>query len=923
MNSPENDLEEGASEALTQMGAGDKEQDREPFFSGDESVGAMARRLLAAQERSDTLEDSPLHVADLEEHIPPGRRANPVLPLRDSAKVDLEDHLASLKNEESGERIGPYLLINPLGEGGFGTVWMAEQDLPVRRRVALKILKMGMDTKEVVARFEQERQALAMMDHPNIAKVFDAGATKWGRPFFVMELVRGVSITKYSDDAGLGVRERLELFIDVCEAVQHAHQKGIIHRDLKPSNILVTVSDRVTMPKVIDFGVAKATQGRLTDKTLFTEFAQMIGTPLYMSPEQAEMTSLDIDTRSDIYSLGVVLYELLTGRTPIDAITLDRVGIDEIRRVIREVDPPRPSARVRTLAGADLTTTAKRRHTVPTKLPALIRGDLDWIVMKCIEKDRSRRYDTASSLALDLQRHLANQTVDARPPTVGYQLSRLIRRQKLAVGAAVAVASALVIGAVVSTWQAIAKEKALQQARAAESDTQAFGDFLVRRVLAATRPQDVEGGLGFDVTVAAALEQAVKMLKEDFSGRPRAEARARHAIGVTWETLGRYKEAIEQLKRAIELREDPKVLGPEDPATLETINDLAVVYVKAGHLEKALPLYVFVLEKRQAKLGADHPHVLTSMNNLAGAYESAGDFQKALPLYEKNLETSRLTLGADDPYTLKAMGNLARVWMALKDFRKALPLYEQAFAKSQTNLGPDHPDTLTSMNNLAVAYEKNGDIEKASKLYEEVLKKSAARQGSDHPETLTSMNNLAGAYEKAAALPKALSLYETALEKGRIKPGADHLETLTSMVNLAVAYEKSGELQKALPLYEEALERRRRTIDPDHPDTLRLMSNLAVACSEAGEHQKALRLFQETLERRRTKLGADDPDTLKSLRNLALAHWMLKDYPKSLSLLEEHLVASRKRLGESDPQIVELERDLTKRQLEARGPNQR
>ncbi len=348
---------------------------------------------------------------------------------------EIEAELARLKPEEGGEMIGPYKLREQIGEGGFGTVWVADQEKPVRRRVALKIIKLGMDTKEVIARFEQERQALAMMDHANIAKVLDAGATQYGRPFFVMELVRGVKITDYCDDQQLTTQERIELFITVCQAVQHAHQKGIIHRDLKPSNILVTINDGEAVPKVIDFGVAKATQGRLTDATVYTQFQQMIGTPLYMSPEQAELTSLDIDTRSDIYALGVLLYELLTGHTPIEQDTVARIGMDELRRMIREVDPPRPSLRVKTLDGAELTTAAKRRHTDPARLPGTLKGDIDWIVMKCLEKDRKRRYDTANGLALDLQRHLKNEVVIARPPTAAYLLSKLIRRNKLAFAA--------------------------------------------------------------------------------------------------------------------------------------------------------------------------------------------------------------------------------------------------------------------------------------------------------------------------------------------------------------------------------------------------------------------------------------------------------------------------------------------------------
>src|SRR6185436_5999178 len=322
--------------------------------------------------------------------------------------------------ERIGDKIGRYKLMEQLGEGGMGIVFVAEQKEPVRRTVALKVIKPGMDTRQVVARFEAERQALAMMNHPNIAKVLDAGATEVGRPYFVMELVRGIRITDYCDQANLSTKERLDLFIKVCQAIQHAHQKGIIHRDIKPSNILVTLHDGVPVPKVIDFGIAKATEGRLTDATVYTQLHQFIGTPAYMSPEQAEMSGLDIDTRSDIYSLGVLLYELLTGKTPFDAKELMASGIDAMRKTIREKEPARPSTRLATLHGEELTTAAKRRSTDTSKLFHQLQGDLDWIVMKCLEKDRSRRYQTANGLAVDLKRHLNNEAVVARPPSSAY-----------------------------------------------------------------------------------------------------------------------------------------------------------------------------------------------------------------------------------------------------------------------------------------------------------------------------------------------------------------------------------------------------------------------------------------------------------------------------------------------------------------------
>src|SRR5437867_8267940 len=423
--------------------------------AGDAALRARLEALLAAHEQPNPL------LATVSEANQP------------TVKAELaEDPLA----EDVGQTIGRYKLLEKVGEGGCGVVYVAEQTEPVRRPVALKVIKLGMDTKAVVARFEAERQALALMDHPNIAKVLDAGTTGpvepssrggesahasrsesqsrltsaatigMGRPYFVMELVRGIRITDYCDQANLSTKERLDLFIKVCQAIQHAHQKGIIHRDIKPSNILVTLHDGVPVPKVIDFGIAKATEGRLTDATVYTQLHQFIGTPAYMSPEQAEMSGLDIDTRSDIYSLGVLLYELLAGSTPFDAKELMASGIDAMRKTIREKEPVRPSTRLATLKGEELTTPAKRRSSDAPKLIHLLRGDLDWIVMKCLEKDRTRRYDTANGLAADLKRHLSNEPVVARPPSAAYRLQKALRRNKLVFTAATAVALALVAG---------------------------------------------------------------------------------------------------------------------------------------------------------------------------------------------------------------------------------------------------------------------------------------------------------------------------------------------------------------------------------------------------------------------------------------------------------------------------------------------
>ncbi len=441
---PEHDREGALLNAALELAPGKRAAFLDHACADDAALRQRLGNLLKAHDRAGAFLGEPAFPAD---GVPP--------PAVSENGRSGTANLAAV-SEAPGDRIGRYKLLEKIGEGGCGVVYMAEQAEPVRRRVALKVIKVGMDTKQVIARFEAERQALALMDHPNIARVLDGGATDTGRPFFVMEMVRGIRVTDYCDGNNLSTRERLDLFIQVCRAIQHAHQKGIIHRDIKPSNILVTVNDGVPTPKVIDFGIAKATsQQRLTDKTLFTAFQQFIGTPAYMSPEQAEMTSLDIDTRSDIYALGVLLYELLTGKTPFDAQTLLAAGLDEMVRIIRQQEPVRPSTRLSTMLAGELSAAATHRQSEPPKLIHLVRGDLDWIVMKCLEKDRTRRYATANGLARDIERHLRHEPVVARPPSVAYRLEKSFRRNRLVFTAAGLVGLALVAGAVLSTWQAV------------------------------------------------------------------------------------------------------------------------------------------------------------------------------------------------------------------------------------------------------------------------------------------------------------------------------------------------------------------------------------------------------------------------------------------------------------------------------------
>ncbi|HWC58324.1 MAG TPA: protein kinase [Verrucomicrobiae bacterium] len=490
--------------------------------------------------------------------------AAPIRPPKSSSEAPV--------TEAVGSRIGPYKLLQQIGEGGAGVVYMAEQETPVRRRVALKIIKLGMDTKSVIARFDAERQALAMMDHPNIARVLDAGSTETGRPYFVMELVRGVKITEYCDRNNLDTRERLNLLIQVCHAVQHAHQKGIIHRDLKPSNILVTLHDGVPVPKVIDFGIAKATERRLTDRTLFTAYDEVIGTPAYMSPEQAEMSGLDVDTRSDIYSLGVLLYELLTGKTPFDPKELVKSGLDQMRRTLREEEPRRPSTMLTTMQKAELNTTASHRHEEAPKLISLVKGDLDWIVMKALEKDRTRRYETTNGLAMDIQRYLGNEPVVARPPSRIYRFQKLVRRNKIIFASAGAVALALIAGFSTSTWLFFREREARQ--RAVEAERQQ--DRLRR-----------EAEAGQKITQATVLinaerfTDAEKLLSEVTLDKPTVEgATVLRALG-EWHALqGEWPQAAKQFTALLKIND----LDGADTGTLDYL-ECGPALIESGNAE--------------------------------------------------------------------------------------------------------------------------------------------------------------------------------------------------------------------------------------------------------------------------------------------------------------------------------------------------
>jgi len=916
--------------------------------AGQPQLRAAVEALLAAHERSGNVLDNPPVALGETVDSEPGP-ARPLVTGDYTPEPDLAPpHLLTTTdyrpNAGPGLVIsGRYTLHEKIGEGGMGEVWVAKQTEPVKRKVALKLIKAGMDTKAVLQRFEAERQALAMMDHPSIARVLDGGMTADRRPFFVMELVNGLPLTKYCDEAKLGIRERLELFAVLCQAVQHAHQKGIIHRDLKPSNIMVTLIDARPVPKVIDFGVAKAIGGKLLDESLSTQLGAVVGTLEYMAPEQAGYSGTDIDTRADIYSLGVILYELLTGLRPIDAKRLKKAAYAQMIRIIQEEEPSKPSTRLST--DESLPSLAALRHIEPKKLMALLRGELDWVVMKCLEKQRERRYETANGLARDIQRYLADEPVEARPPAAGYRLHKFLKRNKGPVIAASLVLFALLAGMIGTTWgliearrqeqiardEASEKEKArqaeaeqrsvaeAQREKAEEEKTiaQAVRDFLQNKLLAQTdtatqadallKAGESSSGAKLNPTIRELLDRAAKELapnkiEESFPKQPLIQAEILQTIGNTYRGIGQYQPAINFLKRSGALYRQHR--GPEGPDTLGSMNSLAVAYRVAGKLDLALPLFEETLKLRKATLGPEHPDTLTSMNELAVAYHDAGKLDQALPLAEEALKLQKATLGPEHPDTLTSMNNLAVAYLAAGKLDLALPLFDETLKLRKATLGTEHPNTLGSMNNLAWAYQSAGKLDLALPLYEETLKLSKAKLGPEHPDTLTSMNSLAWAYQASGKVDLALPLHEETLKLSKATLGPEHPDTLTSMNKLAVAYQRAGKLDLALPLFEETLKLRKAKLGPEHPDTLISMNSLAMAYPAAGKLDLALPLFEETLKLRKAKSGPEHPETLICMNNLAWAYQAAGKLDLALPLFEETLKLSKATLGPEHPDTV-------------------
>ena len=832
------------------------------------------------------------------------------------------------------EQIGPYRILERIGEGGMGIVYAAEQREPVQRKVALKVIKHGMDTQAVIARFAAEQQALALMDHRSIARVFDAGATEGGRPYFVMEYVAGDRVTEYCDRERLDTVARLRLFQEICEAVQHAHQKGVIHRDIKPSNILVEVQDGKPLVKIIDFGVAKSTQQRLTEKTLFTALGQIIGTPEYMSPEQAEMTTNDVDTRTDVYSLGVVLYELLVGVLPFDSTSLRKAGYAEIQRIIRELEPSKPSARMSSL-GADASDSALARRSDSRALVRKLRGDLDWIVMRCLEKDRTRRYASASELAADIGRHLSHEPVLAGPPGAGYKLKKFMRKNRGLVTATAVVFIALCGGLAAASYGLIQEAKRAEelqlvadfQARQLSGiDVSLMGIRLRKELLASVRAASERAQQSDQATEerVAQLEKliagadltgvslsmldenvfvtALKTINEQFAEHPLLQATLFQTLANTLLELGLLDRATEPQERALAARR--RVLGDDHPDTLNSICNMGMLLEAQGELEEAEPYCREAMETSRRVLGVEHHNTLTCINNMGLLLQSQGKLEEAERYYREALETRRRVLGDEHPDTLISINSTGILLQSQGKLEEAEPYHREALETRRRVLGDEHPSTLNSINNMGYLLQNQGKLEEAKPYYREALEIRRRVLGDKHTDTLTSISNMGYLLQSQGKLEQAETYTREALETRRLVLGDEHSDTLASINNMGYLLQKQGKLEEAEPYYQEAVETSRRVLGDEHSRTSASINNMGLLLHKQGKLEEAEPYTRLALETARHVLGDEHPDTLTSMNNMGSLLQGQGKLEEAEPYLRKALETRRRVLGDEHPHTL-------------------
>ncbi len=811
----------------------------------------------------------------------------------DSPPADLADTIERAIVEQPGSIIGPYKLLQQIGEGGMGVVFMAEQQVPIHRTVALKIIKPGMDTRRVIARFEAERQALALMDHPNIAKVLDAGTTETGRPYFVMELVKGVSITQYADQLHLSVGERLELMTAVCRAVQHAHQKGLIHRDLKPSNVMVARHDHEAVPKVIDFGVAKATAQKLTERTMFTEFGQVIGSLEYMSPEQAQLNQLDIDTRSDIYSLGVLLYELLTGSTPLERTRLHEAAFDEMLRIIREEEPPKPSTRLSTAEG--LPNIAASRGSEPKKLTGLVQGELDWIVMKALEKDRNRRYDTANDLAADIQRYLHDQPVQACPASAIYRFRKFAQRHKIGVAASLAVAVAVLVGVGGTTAGMIwaLRERKAAEVNAAQARTEAARSAQVahflKDMLQGVAPSKA---LGRDTAMLREIvDNTAKRIDQELKEQPDVQIEMRLILGKVYFDLQLYREMERNARRTVELARERS--ASENVATADALGQLgqALMFLRNNDEAESVARQAIAMQRRLR--GPDSLQEAVSLLNLCDILrnvgsDSSGD-ERARKLAEAEemgraaVAIRRKLLGDANDDTAWALVTLSITLNVEGKLAEAEGAIRQAYGIRMRLHGEEHPYTASDMMYLALVLNSQGKYSEA----EECCSKSVTIMEKLDGKGKLAQENLhhfwGNALRGQGKLSEAEAHYRESIQIGTREVGVDNVDVADGLTDLAGLLKDEGKLIDARQCAEQAVDRYRRfpSRTMQLSAALALLAGIEVRNEEFAAAESEAR---ECLEIREKRIP-DDWRTFNTRSVLGAALLGQRKYAESESLL--------------------------------------